>query len=422
MKAICFMAILVVAFAGRATAGPLILKNVTVLDMNSERVLSGIMVRIDDGIIQNIGPAGSRPEDAEGSVVVDAEGKFLIPGLWDMHAHFSYYGEEALGLLVGHGVLGARDPGCNLDQIDQWRDEIARGERIGPRIIRSGPFIDGPKALSPLRASFTRVVRTETEGRAVVRELKERGVDFLKTHSRVPRAAFFGVADEARKLGLPLVVHVSKYVSVWEAVQAGARTIEHTESFLGDSIYLDAEQLMEARMEEAFEVLSTATGKERLAQVAECDTWITPTLIAHVRGYRNHESPFWRAFPDRLLQVLKTMVEVNMPFLAGSDFNFPAGPIRPGADLHAELELFVQAGLTPYEALKTATVNAAEASGLAVSHGTINIGKRADLVLLDANPFEDIGNTRRISAVILGGSFLNEARLLALRGNTQPSN
>ncbi len=183
------MALLVLAFVGGAAAGPLILKNATVLDMSSERVQSGMTVRIENGFIQDIGPAGNGLEIVDGPAVVDAEGKYLIPGPWDMHAHFSYYGEDALKLLVGHGVLGAPDPGCKLDQIDRWRDEIARGERIGPRIVRSGPFIDGPKALSPLRASFTRVIRTETEGRAVARELKELGMDFLKTHSRVPRAA-----------------------------------------------------------------------------------------------------------------------------------------------------------------------------------------------------------------------------------------
>src|SRR5262249_14488031 len=133
----------------------------------------------------------------DGARVVDDSGKFLIPGLWDMHGHLSYAMETALSLLILNGVTGVRDMGGDLNQIDRWRREIAEGKRVGPQIVRAGPFVDGPK---PEKYRLT--VTNAAEARQAVDELKRRGVDFIKVHNGLSRDAFFAVADEARKQGL----------------------------------------------------------------------------------------------------------------------------------------------------------------------------------------------------------------------------
>ncbi len=145
--------------------------NVTIIDVTSANVSHPSMtVMIENGKITKIGPFPDIPVPKD-VTVINGKDKFLIPGLWDMHTHLSYFGEDALRLLVGNGVTGVRDMGGDITEIDSWRKEIANGTRIGPRIFRAGPFVDGPKNMDAKRASFTRVITSGEEGRQIVKEL-----------------------------------------------------------------------------------------------------------------------------------------------------------------------------------------------------------------------------------------------------------
>jgi imidazolonepropionase-like amidohydrolase len=403
MKIVCSLLLLpALPFLSLAQPKTVVFTHVTVIDATSAPPKPDMIVVITGGRIAALGPPEKVPVP-KGAQVIDATGMFLIPGLWDMHVHLSYYGQAALPMLVANGVTGVRDMGGDLTQIDRWRIEIARGVRFGPRIFRAGPFVDGPKKMNPRRASFTRVVTTEAEARRVVISLKRQGVDFIKVHSRVPREAFFALADEARKQGLPLVTHVPKDVTAAEASDAGTRSIEHTESLLGDAIYEEQEGLRERRTEEAFNKLGGGEGAALFARLVKGGTWYDPTLISL---YRVKGTAYEKDLAPKLLPVVRELHRAGVPLLTGSDFGGKEAGIRPGFDLHDELVLFVRAGMTPMQALQAATLNPAKCLNVLDSLGTVEKGKIADLVLLEADPLQEISNTRKIAAVVVGGRLL----------------
>jgi imidazolonepropionase-like amidohydrolase len=389
-------------FFGRSQDKPLVLTHVTVVDVLTGNLSKDVFVTISGGRITKISP--QEPVDRNARFI-DARGKYLIPGLWDMHVHLSFYGEEALSLLVANGVTGVRDMGGDLDQLNRWRSDIVSGRRLGPRITRAGPFIDGPKKMSAIRAPLTRIVTTAGEARLLVDSLKEAGVDYLKVHSRLPRTAFFALAEEAHKRNIPFAVHLPKDVKPEEASDAGARSIEHTESLLGDIIYETQEEVREKRTDSALNVLYGDAGYRLAAHIAANKNFYDPTLISL---YRIKGTSYEATLGPRLMPVLRQLYLAHVQLLTGSDFATKEAGIRPGVDLHGELVLFVKAGMKPVEALQAATINPARCLYLDDSLGTVEEGKIADLVLLDDNPLTDIANTKKIHAVILGGRYLPE--------------
>lgn len=336
-----------------------------------------------------------------GFTVIDGKDKFLIPGLWDMHTHLSYYGAEAFPLLLKNGVTTVRDMGGDLAQIDQWREDIKSGKMLGPKIYRAGPFVDGPKKMDAQRQSYTKVVETAEQGKQVVDELKKLKVDFIKIHSRVPREAFFAIAEEARKQNIPLMVHAPKDVTVAEISKAGARSVEHTESLLGAAIYEDDAKLRDQLTDEALKKLETDSV---FSILKKNKTFYDPTLISL---YLLKKSEYDNKVAVRLLPMITKLYKARVTLLTGTDFAWKEAGIVPGKDLHGELELFVKAGLTPLEALKAATINAAWCMGVEREAGSITQGKIANVVLLDANPLKDIANTKKISKVIVNGKLVN---------------
>lgn len=392
---------------GRSAAQPLAFIHVAVIDCTGSAAQPDMTVVTAGGRITAIGksPAVSVPS---GATIIDATGKFLIPGLWDMHGHLTDATETALGLLVINGVTGVRDLGGDLDQIDRWRDEIARGQRVGPHIVRAGPFVDGPKPGIKYRLT----VMNAAEGRQAVDSLKARGVDFIKVHNGLSREAFFAVAQEARKQGLPLAVHLPRGISVAEASDAGARSIEHIEILLESSLYRKGATAK--TLEEAIAENSGAAGDALFARLKKNGTWYVPTLIAYYRGFvlwsgNAKETAGSLEIHRKNLEIVAAMHRAGVGILAGTDFSDWA--LVPGVDLHNELALFVEAGFTPMEALQTATVEPAKYLGRLETQGTIEKGKLADLVLLDADPLEDISHTRKINAVVLGGRLFRIAQI-----------
>ena len=391
---------------------PLVIRDVTVIDCTGSKPQPEMAVVIRSGRIAELGKAAQvkLPKDAR---VIDGRGKFLIPGLWDMHGHLTDAGESALSQLIENGVTGVRDLGGDLEQVRRWRREIEQSKRIGPHIVAAGPLLDGPT-----KSKWHVVANNEAEARAMVRRIKQRGADFLKIHTRLSREAFYAAIDEAKKLGMPVAVHLPQALTIAEASDAGANSLEHVEMLVQSALMQQDSATKklsdDQRFAAALESLSGENGAALWARLAKNHTWYVPTMVAYERGF-----VLWYNKPTAMLKrrpvhwnqidIVGAMHKAGVKVLAGSDFT-DWGQV-PGVDLHNELALLAEAGFSPMEALQSATSLPAEFLGKTRDFGTIEVGKVADLVLLDADPMENISHTRKIRAVILGGKYLDVVKM-----------
>ncbi len=413
----------------------LVIANVTVIDATGAPARPATTVIVRRGHIVSVGPAAHARIPRKGRVV-DGKGKYLIPGLFDMHTHLSFYGAEALPVLVRYGVLAVRDLGGSLDELDAWRAEIARGARTGPRIYRAGPYIDGPKELqgSPdavkLRRATTITVITPEEARAAVISLKQRGVDPIKTHNGLSHEAYLAVAVECRRQDIPLATHLpSRSVTIEEASDAGATTLEHIEMLTESICFANIPPGGKPKDPVvALDEITDERAMELFRRFAHNGTTYDPTLVAYrtfmqeavdlapkdpryVKAAAGRSKMF-----HRFVQLVGLMKRAGVQVIAGTDFGIrpetvPYPVPRPGADLHDELQLFVEAGFTPMEALQSATQVPARILRVEDRRGTVEAGKEAALVLLDADPLADIANTRKIAAVVVRGVLLDREQL-----------
>ena len=442
-----------------ANGSPIAITHTTVIDVKSGATQSDMTVIVSGNRIQSVAPASSSTVPANARVV-DGHGKFVIPGLWDMHVHaFVYVFSDFAGpLMIANGVTGARDMGYYIDTTLRWKRDIAKGKVLGPRLV-VGVRVDG----SENEARFVAHVKTGEDGVRAVDTLARakdgsRRADFIKTYSWVPRAAYFGIVDESKKIGIPFAGHVPYSISVEEAANAGQRSIEHEDDLMRactsrDSVLrmqlADTANLSFAKQADLVraqaKVMRSSYDSRRcaitIAALARNGTWVTPTLVV----YQPHAHAFdtsathpalakyvpgivqggWLrrasvAQPGDSLSVrsyfsferTRELRDAGIRLLAGTDTPQPF--VYPGFSLHDELELLVKAGLTPLEALRTATYNPAEYLNALDSLGTVAPGKIADLVVLDANPLERIQNTRRISAVVANGRLFRRPELDSL--------
>ena len=391
---------------------PLVIRDVTVIDCTGAKPQPSMTVVIRNGRIAELG-ATAQVKLPKGARVIDGRGKVLIPGLWDMHGHLTDAGDGALEQLVENGVTGVRDLGGDLELVQRWRREIEQHKRIGPHIVAAGPLLDGPT-----EAKWHVVAHDEAEARALVRSIKQRGADFVKIHNNLSREAFFAAVDEAKKEGIPLAVHLPRTVTIAEASDAGARSLEHVEMLVQSALAQQDSATKglsdQQRLDAAFEALSGERGAELWARLAKNQTWFVPTMVAYERGF-----VLWSNKPEAMLKrrpvhwkqidLVGAMHKAGVNVLAGSDFSDWA--LVPGVDLHNELALLVEAGFSPMEALQSATKLPAEFLGRMSDFGTVEVGKVADLVLLDADPLESISHTRKIRAVLLGGKYLDVVKM-----------
>jgi len=394
--------------------GSIAVTNVTIVDVVSGVGQTARTVVTKAGQIAAI---GLRIPVPAGAVHVDGTGKFLIPGLWDMHSHNQASGVTSLELYLANGVVGTRDMGSDLEFILPLRDRIRLGQLSGPEIVAAGPVLDNAPPDWPFRHRVTNA----QEARDAVRHLKKRGVDFIKVHNNTPRDVFFAIADEAPRLGLSFAGHVPFAVTIDEGAASGIKSIEHL-----------SESRVFRECAGSVQPYDAERCRPLFHKLAANKVWQTPTLgflrvlpdvfsgkpMPHAEyasdsllelTRKNKEVSklderalsFLRSMSQTSLTVIRDMLPRGNAFLAGCDGGVP------GFCLHDELEALTEAGLSPLQALQTATINPARFLGREKTQGTIAVGQRADLVLLDADPLTAVRNTRRIAAVIVGGRVLS---------------
>ena len=416
-----FAAGLLLAAPTRVGAQTTTIDNITIVDVTNGRLQAHKTVVIEGKRIARIESSSSA---TRASATLDGTGMFVIPGLWDMHIHayftndtarFHSTSEVMLPLFIVNGVTGVRDLGSNLEATLSTRDSISAHHLVGPRMVVSGPMIDGPTT----RYAAAIKVATADEARAAVRMLKERGVDLIKTQTLIPRDAYFALADEARRVGIPFEGHVPREITGMEAVTARQRSFEHMIGVTDTNTTLIA-ALAKNRVWQCPTVVNSVGTARDFIEDPGLAYWLRPA----VEGWRKAavtklEAPdtAQRAFDERAarrLALIKKLHNAKIPLLAGTDA--PAGyDLVPGASLHRELQLLVRAGLTPLEALQTSTLNPAIYFGKTAEWGSVMPGKVADLVVLSRNPLLDISNTRSVVAVVAGGRFYSARELDALR-------
>jgi imidazolonepropionase-like amidohydrolase len=320
-----------------------------------------------------------------------------------MHAHVTFYGKDSLKLMLEHGVTGVRDMGGDMDLLDQWRRDILGEER--PELFAAGAFIDGRKTTRPDRERATLFVETPDEAITAARKMQAQGVDFLKVHSRLPHAAFLALMDEAKRLDIDVAVHLPATSTIDDVINGHVRSLEHADAFLEGRIYIENEAIQTKEVEARFEFLRSESGANVLKRFGDSHTWLAPTLVSYATVFANGTTPFERSLPGRLVELTRQLHQFGVPMLAGTDFAWAEVGIHPGADLHRELGLLVDAGLTELEALQSATRNAARCLRRDADHGTVEVGKVADLVVLNADPLVEIAHVSAVHATVRRGRY-----------------
>lgn len=445
--------------------GAIAITNVTLIDGTGRSPVAGQTVIIEDDRFSFVGAAG-QAKVPTGAKVVDGKGKYVIPGLWDMHTHLDdpellevkptkTEKELQLPLLIANGVTGVRDMGGDLALMKDWRRRIEDGKLLGPRLYFTGPLVDGPKPMWPASVA----VATPAEGRKAVQELKRQGADLIKVYSLLSKESFLAIADECKKQSIAFAGHVPYQVTNIEAVEAGQKTIEHLLQL--DRELADPDKVSELRKQMPSDLSRGAQFKylrgvfeqaysEKLASdffalLKKHGTWVTPTLNVVIRNASfdatdktmqaraAYEPAYIREWwnPELNVHLKGTAPEVNegqlitfriyqrivrgmkaagIPMLVGSDMG--GNPhCFSGWGVHDEMALLVESGLTPMEVIVAATSNPCKSLGIDKQVGTISTNKLADLVILRANPLENIHNTESIDGVVKNGSYLSRADL-----------
>lgn len=456
LSAVLFCALPQWAQSPEGAGVSLVFTHVTVIDTVTGTLQPDTFVIVAGDRIEQVGTKHHVKVPKNGKII-DATGKFIIPGLWDMHVHI-FFGkwvpggkEVTLPLFIANGITGVRDMGSDLDPILAARTGIEQHRLLGPRMVVAGPMLDGPKTQFP--ASIA--IATPEDGRRAVDMLKSRGVDFIKIQSFVPRDAYFAIADECKKQKITFVGHVPDSIRGSEASNTGQKSFEHLIGIFEGSSTAEDELLKgpkgPGRFLESYDVSKEASLIQLLAknQTWQCPTlywergqWLVDMIDVTKDPDAKYAPLFWREkswprftagiikdldtdpvpvrqkFVEHELDIVKKLNQAGVPFLAGTDC--PAGvDVLPGFSLHLELQRFIAAGFTPLQALQTATINPAKFLDRQNDFGAVAPGKIADLVLLEANPLDDIHNTEKIAGVVQGGRYFSRASLDRILGDVE---
>jgi len=357
-----------------AGARPLALVGVHVLTMEGEGILPDQTLVVRNGRIEALGPRAS-VDVPWNAIRIAGEGRFVLPGLVDMHTHVT--GGRTLRSALAQGITTVRNMRGDARHL-AWRSELERGERVGPRLVTAGPQLSGAGEA----AADVVVVRNATEARAAVRAQAAAGFDFVKVYEGLTRTSHQAVLEEASRLGLPVAGHVSGAVGIYDTLASGQASVEH------------AEELTQGAGGRGLATLTALVARARGGAA-----WICPTLTLH----RLFSPQVDHAFRQRLVGALH---EAGVGVLAGSD----AAP----TGLADELAELVEAGLTPYQALRAATADAAHFLGRAAEFGSVAVGLGADLVVVERDPLRELGALDAPVAVVARGRWLDARRLARL--------
>jgi imidazolonepropionase-like amidohydrolase len=432
---------------GRQTKGDdaMAFVDVTVVPMDSERTLESQTVIVRDGRIAEIGPA-SKIAVPPGAKRIDGRGKYLMPGLADMHTHLN--SEAEMTLFVANGVTTVRNmAGAPYHLV--WRERIAKGEILSPTIYTAGPIIDG----YPPDKTFMVSVKTEQEAEQAVVEQKKRGYDFIKVYHRLTGQAYDAVLASAKRHQMPVAGHLTDSVELQEAFKTAQSSIEHLDGYTKalqakDSPYRMADLTEFSLWLRSIDYVDEGKIPALAAATRDAGVWNCPTLVAYYqwgltademrevlkRPEIKYLQPRWVASlspdsqteltdpADKFLsgkqaeqmkrrvaihkKLTKALADAGVGILLGTDMY-----IVPGFWAIEELRMLVEAGLTSYQAIKAGTRDAAEYLKASDQFGTVTVGKRADLILVDANPLEDVANVARRDGVMIRGQWLPENRL-----------
>lgn len=435
-----------------------VVRNATVIDVQTGALHPSQTIVVEGTRIKNVGDA-AQVAVPKGAATIDGSGRFVIPGLWDMHVHATGPGIAPLFLpvLVANGITGVREMFGTFRWYADSRELAKRGDIVMPRLVGSGHILDGkPQIWQSVE------VADAAQARRAVDSLARGGADFIKVYSRLTPDEFRAAADEAKKHNLSFAGHVPTLVSVDEALSLGMASIEHLQMFT-TACSSQEEALRSALLDAVaspkgwdsagviqrlqLPVLLQSFDRDRCAalakRVAASNTWMVPTVVVlHSTAYLDDPSlqrdprlqyipPFFKTgwnpandfrfrtvtpegwalrkrIFDEQLQILRILHDAGAKFLAGTDLSNPY--LYPGFSLYDELAYFTKNGFSNLEALQAATINPARFLRATDSLGTVAEGKLADLVVLDANPLIDIGNIARVDAVIANGVLIDAAR------------
>ena len=432
----CVAAVSFLSGCEREVSSPsLALVGVTIVDIEDGTLRSDMAILVTGERITSV-LSTREAEIPETIETFDGNGLFVIPGLWDMHVHALWDQEIAdafLPLFVVNGITGIRDMGGALEVLSKVRAAEQSGEVVLPRIVAAGPILDGPE---PVHPSVSIAVSTPKDAIQAVDSLAAAGVDFIKVYTLLPREAYFAILQAARRYDLPVAGHVPASVTPEEAAESGQVSIEHLRDELAPFCTRSDETSCTPLLE-AFKrfgtyhtptlvVLQAKTypgysPRDDIQELEYVPEKLRSEWAAMRRAHREGRPAEYfrqrRATYREELWLVGLLQQAGIPILAGSDTGNPF--IFPGTSLHQELEELVASGLTPRDALATATTTPARFLGVSDSLGSVREGYLADLVVLEANPLEDVRNTRRITAVVTRGTLLTrrdiDERLQRLR-------
>jgi imidazolonepropionase-like amidohydrolase len=438
--------------ASATRTASLALVDVNVLPMDEERVLERQTILIENGRIVAMGPA-DQTTVPEGAETVQLDGKFVMPGIAEMHGHLAgpnaAMNERILTLNVAHGVLTVRSMLGHPAQLE-LRDRVAKGELLGPRIYTSGPSANGNS------------VQTPEQGARLAREQQAAGYDLIKIHPGVPLDGFNALAAAAQEVGIRFAGHVPSAVGLHRAIEAGYWSIDHMDGYAEAAVRDGAQvDVTQAGFFGTLIAQHLDDGKipELVKKTKDAGVWIVPTETLMInflseeapeqavareemawlpadlvqnwessrRSFQNSPQFSTRENRERLMafraELIKEMQRQGVGLLLGADA--PQVLNIPGLSTHEELAAVVKAGLTPYEALVSGTRAVAVYFGTEADTGTVAVGKEANLLVLDANPLTDIGNTLRRTGVVLNGTWHSraalDAKLDALKESAAPT-
>jgi len=436
----------------------LLIRGASVVDVGHGRIVPRQAVAVRGNTIVAVGPDRAISKRFGAKRTINAAGKFVMPGLWDMHVHFGGGPEliaenkALLPLYVAYGITTVRDCAADISaSVLEWRAAVAKGQLLGPTIYTSGPKLEGYKPIW----KGTLEVGTPAEVNAALDKLHAMKVDFVKiTDNTLKPDTFLYAVKEAKRRGLRTSAHTPYALTIDQAVDDGLSSIEHIDYLIKAGSPKEAEigaayaasKVTYGAATDAFvDSFDAAYARKAYRQLAAKGVYVTPTLnMGRILAFLDREDHSrdeglayigpglrktyeWRieraakATPEEVaarhkehelsMKVLPMLQAAGIPILAGTDAGYLNSFNYPGEGLHDELELYVKAGLTPQQALASSVLTGPRFLGHADRYGAVQTGKAADLLILNANPLKSVGATRKISAVLLHGRLLDRAAL-----------